>query len=86
MAGNPDEWPEVIDPHAFDGKLPAEIPLTDSPGGNRIGTAKATKDAKGVAVSITMPAPDGVKPGDVVELYQRPDGTMAAQVRIPAPE
>jgi hypothetical protein len=29
--------------------------------------------------------PDDAKPGAVVELYRTPDGTMAAQVRIPAP-
>lgn len=30
--------------------------------------------------------PAGAKAGAVVELYRTPDGTMAAQIRIPAPE
>jgi hypothetical protein len=35
--------------------------------------------------SVPVQLPDGAKPGAVVELYRKPDGTMAAQVRIPAP-
>jgi hypothetical protein len=58
MAGNPDDWPEVIAPGAFDHLLPAEVPLTDKPGGQRIGTAKVTKDGEGLAVSMTISPPD----------------------------
>lgn len=59
MAGNPDEWPEVIAPGAFDHLLPAEVPVTDKPGGRRIGTAKVNKDVTGLSVSMTIPGPDG---------------------------
>lgn len=34
-------------------------------------------------VPVSLPA--GAEPGSVVELYRAADGTMAAQVRIPAP-
>lgn len=56
MAGNPDEWPEVIAPGAFDHCLPAEVPLTDKPGGERVGTAKLSKDETGVIASIKLPS------------------------------
>jgi hypothetical protein len=35
--------------------------------------------------TVPIRLPDNAKPGAVVELYRLPDGTMAAQVRIPAP-
>lgn len=48
------EFDEVIAPGAFDHLLPAEVPVTDAPGGNRIGTAKVTKDDKGLIISVTF--------------------------------
>lgn len=59
MAGNPDEWTQIIDPHAFDEHLPASVPVR-GPDGEIIegAVAEVTKDARGVAVSVTMPPPD----------------------------
>ena len=57
MAGNPDEWPEVIAPGAFDAHLPADVPLTDKPGGRRISIAHVTKDETGLSVSMAIPGP-----------------------------
>jgi hypothetical protein len=39
-----------------------------------------------VTTMTTVHLPADAKPGAVVELYRTADGTMAAQVRIPAPE
>src|SRR5258707_8999927 len=64
-AGNPYEWPEVIAPGAFDAHLPAEVPLTDKPGGKRIGTAKVSKDATGVTITMTVPGSDGEITGHI---------------------
>jgi hypothetical protein len=36
--------------------------------------------------TVLVRMPDGAQPGAVVELYRTADGTMTAQVRIPAPE
>lgn len=56
MAGNPDEWTEVIDPHAFDGKLPASLPVRGLDGEIVEGAmAEVTAGAKGLSVSVTMP-------------------------------
>lgn len=35
--------------------------------------------------TVPVRLPDDAEPGAVVELYRTADGTMAAQVRIPAP-
>jgi phage head maturation protease len=58
MAKDPDQFHEVIAPGAFDHLLPAEVPVTDKPGGGRIGAAKVTKDDEGLVVSMTIPVPD----------------------------
>jgi hypothetical protein len=57
MAGNPDEWTEVYDPGAFDEQLPASLPVR-GPVGEIIegASAEVSKDAGGLAVSVTMPA------------------------------
>jgi hypothetical protein len=36
--------------------------------------------------TVPVRIPDDAQPGAVVELYRDADGTMAAEVRIPAPE
>jgi hypothetical protein len=36
--------------------------------------------------TVPVQLPDDARSGSVVELYRKPDGTMAAQVRIPAPK
>lgn len=60
MAGNPDDWTEVIDPHALDGHLPASVPVRGLDGEIIEGAAaEVTQDGKGLAVSVTMP--DGGK-------------------------
>jgi phage head maturation protease len=57
MAENPDDFIEVYDPAAFDGCLPAEVPVRGLDGEIIVGAvAKVTKDAEGLSVSITMPA------------------------------
>jgi hypothetical protein len=45
---------EIIAPGAFDAVLPAEVPVTDRRGGRRIGTAKVTRDTRGLVVSGTI--------------------------------
>ena len=35
--------------------------------------------------TVAVQLPEGAQPGAVVELYRLPDGTMAAEIRIPAP-
>ena len=36
--------------------------------------------------TVPINIPTGTRPGAVVELYTAPDGTLAADVRIPAPQ
>jgi hypothetical protein len=38
-----------------------------------------------MATIVPVRIPSGTKPGAVVELYTADDGTLAADVRIPAP-
>ena len=56
MAGNPDEWPQVIAPGAFDGHLPASVPVRGLDGELIEGAvADVRKDDTGLAVTIHMP-------------------------------
>lgn len=50
-------WAEVIAPGAFEGALPAEVPLTASPGGPRIGTAQVSQDDRGLSFSAKTDCP-----------------------------
>lgn len=73
MDKNPDEFIEVIDPKAFDGKLPARVPVTQYPGGPVIEGAEAevTKDEDGLVVSVKMPGKPDRYTGS---MSFRPDG------------
>ncbi len=63
MAKSPDDFIEVIDRGAFDGCLPAEVPVRGLDGEIIEGAvAQVTKDDEGLSVSITMPA-SGQDPG-----------------------
>lgn len=55
MEKNPDDWPEIIAPGAFDG-IDKDVPLTWGIGGPVIGTAHAKGTLKGLEVTATMPA------------------------------
>lgn len=48
---------EVVEPGAFGPHLPADVPLTDQPGGRRVGTAHVSADETGLTVSTTIPDP-----------------------------
>jgi hypothetical protein len=54
MAGNPDEWFEIIDPAAFDEHLPATLPVR-GPDGEIIegASAEVRKDGNRLAVTVT---------------------------------
>lgn len=56
MAGNPDDWHEVIDPGALDAQLPAQLPVR-GPDGEIIDGAVAdvTADSTGIIMSVTFP-------------------------------
>ena len=54
MAGNPDDWEEVIEPGAFDG-IDQDVPLTYGIGGPRIGTAHAKGTPEGLQVTARIP-------------------------------
>ncbi len=58
MAGNPDEWPEIVYPAAFDGVLPATVPVR-GPDGELIDGAVADlhEDADGIVATVRIPGP-----------------------------
>jgi WhiA C-terminal HTH domain len=53
---------ETIMAGAFDLLLPADVPVTSRPGGRQIGSARARRDARGLAVSMTVPGPRDRRP------------------------
>ena len=57
MAGNPDEWTEVIEPGAFDG-IDQDVPLTWGIGGPAIGTAHAKGTPEGLEVTTVIARPE----------------------------
>jgi hypothetical protein len=58
MGKNPDDWPEVVAPGAFDG-IDQDVPLTfGGPGGPVIGTAHAKGTPEGLQVSATISPPE----------------------------
>jgi hypothetical protein len=58
MGKNPDDWPEVIAPDAFDG-IDQDVPLTFGTGGPVIGTAHTKGTPKGLEVTFKIPAVEG---------------------------
>lgn len=59
MAGNPDEWTEVITQDAFGGTLPATVPVHwGGDDGPVIGQANITRAEDGLAVSMHIGPPE----------------------------
>jgi hypothetical protein len=57
IVGTMDEWAEIVTRNAFDGKLPATLPVHwGSEDGPVIGTAEVTGDDAGLAVVMRIPA------------------------------
>ena len=60
MAGDPEDWadaPEVIEAGAFDGQLPAVVPVRSGWDGPVVGEAHITKAGTGITVEFTGPLP-----------------------------
>jgi hypothetical protein len=65
----PEDWPEIIERDAFDGTLPATLPVHwDGPDGPVIGRADVTRDESGLHAVIRI----GEPPWDEEERHERP--------------
>lgn len=57
MAGNPDEWPEIIEPGAFSG-IDEDVPLRMGSAGPVIGSARVKGTPAGLEVTMKVNPPE----------------------------